>query len=246
MMQTSVSPISTPLTSTHILKVQNLNAGYLGSQVLHQLSFDLHKGEVLALMGRNGAGKSTTFKAIMGLLPECTGQIELMGQSIENLAPYKIAQLGLAYVPEDRRLFTDLTVLENLKVGQQAARFWPNGQAAPAWTTEQIFDLFPNLANMPHRLAGQMSGGEQKMLSVARSLMGNPFMVMLDEPSEGVAPIIVEQMAEVILQLKAQGLSILLSEQNMFFAQDLADRAILLDKGQISFNGSLNDLKAHY
>ena len=229
-----------------MLNIHNLSVSFGGTYLFEEVTFRLGSGDRVGLVGKNGAGKSTTFKAIMGLLPECTGQIELMGQSIEHLAPYKIAQLGLAYVPEDRRLFTDLTVLENLKVGQQAARFWPNGQAAPAWTTEQIFDLFPNLANMPHRLAGQMSGGEQKMLSVARSLMGNPFMIMLDEPSEGVAPIIVEQMAEVILQLKAQGLSILLSEQNMFFAQDLADRAILLDKGQISFNGSLNDLKAHY
>lgn len=228
-----------------ILKVQNLSAGYAGSEVLNQISFDLHRGEVLALVGRNGAGKSTTFKAIMGLLTQCSGQIEFMGQAIHQLPPYKIAQLGLAYVAEDRRLFTDLTVLENLKIGQQAPRLWSNGDAAPAWTIEKINQLFPNLATMQNRTAGQMSGGEQKMLSVARSLMGNPYLIMLDEPSEGVAPIIVEQMAELIKTLKKQGLTILLSEQNLFFAQELADSAILLDKGQISFKGSLSDLEQH-
>lgn len=228
-----------------ILKVQNLSAGYAGSEVLNQISFDLHRGEVLALVGRNGAGKSTTFKTIMGLLTQCSGQIEFMGQLINQLPPYKIAQLGLAYVAEDRRLFTDLTVLENLKIGQQAPRLWSNGDATPVWTLEKINQLFPNLATMQNRTAGQMSGGEQKMLSVARSLMGNPYLIMLDEPSEGVAPIIVEQMAELIKTLKKQGLTILLSEQNMFFAQELADSAILLDKGQISFKGSLSDLEQH-
>jgi branched-chain amino acid transport system ATP-binding protein len=145
-------------------------------------------------------------------------------------------------VPEDRRIFTDLTVLENLAVGRQPPRRWPEGPAAPAWTVERVFTLFPNLAAMPERLGGQMSGGEQQMLTVARTLMGNPFLVLLDEPSEGVAPIVVEQMVQMILELKRQGVSILLSEQNLHFARLVCDRVYLLEKGHIRFAGSLAQL----
>lgn len=229
-----------------VLKVVNLCAGYDGSEVLKNISLELHRGEVLALVGKNGAGKSTVFKAMMGLLKQRSGYIELRGQNISQSPAYKIAQSGLGYVPEDRRLFTDLSVLENLKVAQQSARYWEDGDPLPTWSIEKINQLFPNLATMHHRPAAQMSGGEQKMLSVARSLMGNPYVLLLDEPSEGVAPIIVEQMVEVIKQLKQQGLTILLSEQNRFFAQELAEKAILLDKGQIRFEGSLDDLEPYY
>jgi len=161
------------------------------------------------------------------------------------LEPHHAARWGLGYVPEDRRIFTDLTVLQNLQVGQQKARQWPDGKAAPHWTVDAVFELFPNLGEMPQRPGGQMSGGEQQMLSVARTLMGNPFVLLLDEPSEGVAPVIVEQMVQMILALKARGVSILLSEQNMHFAKLVADRAYVLEKGQIRFQARMQDLAAN-
>ena len=156
-----------------------------------------------------------------------------------------IARAGLGYVPEDRRIFSDLTVLENLDVGRQPARQWPDGTAAPTWTPEALFQLFPNLGEMPQRPGGRMSGGEQQMLTVARTLMGNPYLVLLDEPSEGVAPVIVEQMAHMILELKEQGVSILLSEQNMHFAELVSDRAYVLEKGQIRYQASMEELAAN-
>ena len=162
-----------------------------------------------------------------------------MGQDIARARPYEVARLGLGFVPEDRRIFTDLTVTENLEVGRQPPRQWPDGGAAPVWTTERLFQLFPNLGEMPDRPGGSMSGGEQQMLTVARTLMGNPFLVLLDEPSEGVAPVIVEQMGQMILELKAAGVSILLSEQNIHFAQWVADRVYVLEQGQLRFEGSM-------
>jgi branched-chain amino acid transport system ATP-binding protein len=167
-----------------------------------------------------------------------------MGRDIARAEPHAIARAGLGYVPEDRRIFHDLTVLENLDVGRQAPRHWPDGSAAPAWTPEALFRLFPNLGEMPHRPGGRMSGGEQQMLTVARTLMGNPFVVLLDEPSEGVAPLIVEQMAQMIVALKAQGVSILLCEQNMHFAELVSDRAYVLEKGQIRWQGTMQALVA--
>ncbi|MEG0412205.1 MAG: ATP-binding cassette domain-containing protein, partial [Comamonas sp.] len=152
---------------------------------------------------------------------------------------------GLGYVPEDRRIFTELTVMENLEVGRQKARLWPDGSPVPHWTPEKLFALFPNLGEMPQRPGGQMSGGEQQMLSVARTLMGQPCVVLLDEPSEGVAPLIVEQMARTILALKAQGIGILLSEQNLPFAQVVADRVYVLEKGQIVHSGPMAELVGH-
>ena len=196
-------------------------------------------------MGRNGAGKSTTMKALMGLLEKRSGTLRFMADDISKEATHRIAEAGLGYVPEDRRIFTDLTVLENLEVGRQKARRWPDGSPAPSWTVQQLFALFPNLAEMPNRPGGQMSGGEQQMLTVARSLMGNPFLVLLDEPSEGVAPVIVEQMVQMLLTLKQQGVSILLSEQNLHFARLVCDRAYVLEKGQIRFNGTMAELDAN-
>ena len=228
--------------SPKLLEVQNLNAWYGAAHILHQVSLAVGPGEVVALMGRNGAGKSTTLKSIAALVPHREGSIRFMGEAIEKKASHQIAQRGLGYVPEDRRIFTELTVLENLEVGKQKPRRWPDDSAMPHWTPERLFALFPNLGEMPDRLGGRMSGGEQQMLSVARTLMGQPCLVLLDEPSEGVAPLIVEQMARTILELKAQGIGILLSEQNLPFAEVVADRAYVLEKGQIVHEASMAEL----
>ena len=208
-----------------LLQAQGLCAWYGAAQVVYGVDLQVQRGEVVALLGRNGAGKSTTLKALMGLVGQRRGTVHFMGHDISGTEPHVAARLGLGYVPEDRRVFTDLTVMENLEVGKQPTRHWPDGSAAPLWTPERLFTLFPNLGEMPQRPGGQMSGGEQQMLTVARTLMGNPYLVLLDEPSEGVAPVIVEQMVGMILALKNQGVSILLSEQNMHFAALVADRA---------------------
>lgn len=225
-----------------LLMAENLCAWYGAAQILFDVNLEVRRGEVVALMGRNGAGKSTTLKTLMGLLERRAGSVTWMGRDISTQPSYRIASSGLGFVPEDRRIFTDLTVIENLAVGRQPPRCWPEGDAAPAWTVERVFALFPNLAAMPERLGGQMSGGEQQMLTVARTLMGNPFLVLLDEPSEGVAPIVVEQMVHMILALKRQGVSILLSEQNLHFARLVCDRVYLLEKGHIRFAGTLAEL----
>jgi branched-chain amino acid transport system ATP-binding protein len=236
---------STPPTGQVLLQARGLNAWYGAAQILFDVDLHVMRGEVVALMGRNGAGKSTTLKALMGLIDKRRGHIDLMGTDISRAEPHRAAALGLAFVPEDRRIFTDLTVLENLEVGRQPPRRWPDGSAAPVWTHERLFTLFPNLGEMPQRPGGRMSGGEQQMLTVARSLMGNPFVVLLDEPSEGVAPLIVEQMAMTINALKAQGLSILLCEQNMHFAELVSDRAYVLEKGQIRYHATMAELSAN-
>jgi len=231
--------------SQPLLSVQGLNAWYGAAQILFGVGLDVQRGEVVALMGRNGAGKSTTLKALMGLLGQNglrQGQVQFMGRDISAAATHEIARAGLGFVPEERRIFSDLTVTENLEVGSQPPRHWPDGTAAPLWTPDALFKLFPNLGEMPHRPGGRMSGGEQQMLTVARTLMGNPLLVLLDEPSEGVAPLIVEQMAHMIQALKAQGVSILLSEQNLHFAALVADRAYVLEKGQIRYTGTMRAL----
>jgi branched-chain amino acid transport system ATP-binding protein len=227
---------------TALLEARGLNAWYGAAQILFDVDLAVARGEVVALMGRNGAGKSTTLKALMGLAPKRRGTVRFLDRDVSRAQPHDVARLGLGYVPEDRRVFADLTVLENLEVGRQPARTWSDGSAAPAWTQERLFRLFPNLGEMPDRPGGRMSGGEQQMLTVARTLMGNPFVVLLDEPSEGVAPVIVEQMAHMILALKAEGVSILLSEQNMHFAELVSDRAYVLEKGQIRWQGSMTAL----
>lgn len=231
-----------PNSERPLLRADGLCAWYGAAQILFDVALEVRQGEVVALMGRNGAGKSTTIKTLMGLLDKKAGQVCFMERDISRLAPYEIASLGLGFVPEDRRIFTDLTVLENLSVGRQAPRHWPDGAPAPSWSVEKLFDLFPNLAQMPHRLGGKMSGGEQQMLTVARTLMGNPYLVLFDEPSEGVAPIIVEQMVHMIFTLKKQGVSILLSEQNMHFARLVCDRVYVLEKGYVRFSGTFGEL----
>jgi branched-chain amino acid transport system ATP-binding protein len=236
---------ATPTSADLLLDAGRLCAWYGAAQILYDVDLQVRRGEVVALMGRNGAGKSTTLKAIMGLLDKTRGELRFMGRDIARRPSHEIARAGLGFVPEDRRIFGDLTVLENLEVGRQPPRRWPDGSAAPVWTPEALFQLFPNLGEMPDRLGGRTSGGEQQMLTVARTLMGNPFLVLLDEPSEGVAPVIVEQMAHMILALKAQGVSILLSEQNMHFAELVSDRAYVLEKGQIRFQATMAELAAN-
>jgi branched-chain amino acid transport system ATP-binding protein len=228
-----------------LLEAKNLCAWYGAAQILYDVDLHVNRGEVVALMGRNGAGKSTTLKALMGLLAKRKGVITFLGQDVSKAEPHDVARLGLGYVPEDRRVFADLTVMENLEVGKQPPRRWADGSAAPVWSAQALFKLFPNLGEMPDRPGGRMSGGEQQMLTVARTLMGNPYLVLLDEPSEGVAPIIVEQMAQMIVELKAQGVSILLSEQNMHFAELVADRAYVLEKGQIRHQAPMAELAAN-
>ncbi|WP_311223174.1 MULTISPECIES: ABC transporter ATP-binding protein [unclassified Acidovorax] len=233
------APLPLPL-----LQVDGLQAWYGAAQILFDVSLQVGRGEVVALMGRNGAGKSTTLKTIAALIARRSGTVRLLGEDVSHLATHQIAQRGLGWVPEDRRIFTDLTVLDNLEVGRQPPRHWPDGSPAPVWTPERLFTLFPNLGEMPRRLGGRMSGGEQQMLTVARTLMGQPLVVLLDEPSEGVAPIIVEQMAQTILQLKSQGIGILLSEQNLALAEAVADRAYVLEKGQIVHTAPMAELAA--
>jgi branched-chain amino acid transport system ATP-binding protein len=223
-----------------MLTVNGLNAYYGRAHILADVALEVATGEVVCLLGRNGAGKSTTLKSIIGLVRPAGGEIAFDGRRIERLEPYAIAQAGLGYVPEDRRIFTDLTVMENLEVGRQPAR-----PGVPAWTPERLFALFPNLAAMRERPGGRMSGGEQQMLTIARTLMGNPSCLLLDEPSEGLAPVIVDQMAAAIRALKAEGLSVLLSEQNLHFAAAVSDRAYIIEKGRIRFSGAMAELAAN-
>ena len=228
--------------SEPMLAVDSLSAWYGAARILYDLSFTVGRGEVVALMGRNGAGKSTTIKAIMGLIAQRQGGVRFNGEDISRLKPFEIARRGLGFTPEDRRIFVDLTVMENLDIGRQPPRRFADGNAAPSWTPDKLFALFPNLADMTDRLGSRMSGGEQQMLTVARTLMGNPLLVLLDEPSEGVAPLIVEQMANTIVELKKEGLSILLSEQNIHFARMVSDRVYVLEKGQIHWQGAMAEL----
>lgn len=225
--------------STTLLTVNHLSAWYGRAKALFDLSFEVKKGEVVALMGVNGAGKSTTLKAIMNMMDRKEGQVIFNGQDISKAPSYQIARAGLGFVPEDRRVFSELTVKENLLTGRQPERYWPDGEAVFYWTEDRLYQLFPNLGKMVHRPGGKMSGGEQQMLSVARSLMGNPYMVLLDEPSEGVAPVIVDQMIEMIVELKKKGISILISEQNYHLAKQVADRYYTLSMGEIVEEGVL-------
>jgi branched-chain amino acid transport system ATP-binding protein len=224
---------------TALLELADVEAWYGRAKILHGVGFSVGAGEVVALMGRNGAGKSTTMKTVMGLVPEPQGSISFEGREIAGREPFAIARLGIGYVPEDRRVFSDLTVMENLEVGRQPPR-----KGAPHWTPERLFDLFPNLGRMRDRPGGAMSGGEQQMLTIARTLMGNPRLLLLDEPSEGLAPVIVEAMAQTIRVLKGEGLSVLLSEQNLHFAGSIADRAVIIEKGLIRFDDTMAALKA--
>ncbi len=222
-----------------MLELRRLNAGYGRAQVLFDFDLDLRAGEVVALLGRNGAGKSTALKCAMGLLPAFSGEILFNERNVRNLEPFHISRMGLGYVPEDRRIFADLTVAENLEAGRQP----PRG-GAPHWTPEKLYALFPNLGRMPERRGSGMSGGEQQMLAIARTLMGNPSVVLLDEPFEGLAPLVVEHVAATIRELKREGLSVLLCEQNLRYARLVADRVCLIEKGRARYAGSLASLDA--
>jgi branched-chain amino acid transport system ATP-binding protein len=222
-----------------LLDVEGLSASYGDAEVLFGLSLQLRAGEVVALVGRNGAGKSTLLKSIMGLVSTRAQRLTFKGHSLLGLPTYRIARLGLGYVPEERRIFTDLTVAENLEVGRRPAR-----TGYPPWTLERLFGLFPNLAEMQDRRSRQMSGGEQQMLTIARTLMGNPDAILLDEPSEGLAPVIVQMMAQAIRSMKQEGVAVLLSEQNWAFAAGICDRACVIERGEIRFQGPADALMA--
>ena len=221
------------------LSVSALNSFYGPAHILFDVALDVGAGEVVALLGRNGAGKSTTFRSIVGLVARREGRIIFEGIDISDKPTHAIVRGGLGYVPEERRIFTDLTVAENLEVGRQPIR-----PSAPHWTTDKLYTLFPNLAEMRGRAGGQMSGGEQQMLTIARTLMGNPSLVLLDEPSEGLSPKIVEQMANAILTMKKEGLSILVSEQNLHFARLISDRVYIIERGRVCFSGTMTELES--
>ena len=217
-----------------MLRLDGIAASYGPSRVLHGVTLEARDGEVVSLLGRNGAGKSTTLKAIVGLVEVTGGSITLDGREIHRLPTHEISRLGIGWVPEDRRIFSDLTVEENLKVGAKGA----------GWTTGRVYEHFPKLGEMAGRRGGSLSGGEQQMLTVARTLMGGPRILLLDEPSEGLAPVIVQALAQQIAELKREGLTILLSEQNLKFAARLADRAYIVEKGQIRWEGPMERLLA--
>ena len=226
--------------SQTILTVENINVFYGTSQALFGASLGLHQGETLALLGRNGAGKSTMMKAIAGIIPTREGSISFQNRSITNLSAYKIARSGIGYVPEDRQIFPNLTVEDNLVI---ARKLGPSGE--DAWPIERVYDMLPLLLPLRDRLGGQLSGGEQQMLTVGRSLMGNPTVLLLDEPSEGLAPIMVEKIGTLINTLKSLGSTIVLAEQNLHFCLGLADRAVVIDKGVDVFHGTIAELNSN-
>ena len=223
-----------------ILEIRDLDAWYGRAQILFGVSFEVEAGEAAVLIGRNGAGKSTLMKSIMGIDAERRGTIRFDGVDLIAAPTHRIARAGMGYVPEDRRIFMDLTVAENLAVG----RLPPRAGESVTWSPEAAFELFPPLAAMRDRKGGQMSGGEQQMLTISRALMGNPRFLLLDEPSEGLAPVIVDVIADAVRKLKARGVGLLLSEQNLHFARSVADRAFVLDRGHIRFAGTLAELDA--
>jgi branched-chain amino acid transport system ATP-binding protein len=220
--------LTTPASSAPLLAVSEIHTAYGLSRVLFGVSIEVRAGECVCLLGRNGVGKSTTMRSIMGLTPPQSGRVAFKGADITGWEPYRVARAGIGFVPEDRRIFADLTVWENLDVAQRG-----NG----AWTIERVFDLFPTLQKLTTRHGGFLSGGEQQMLTIARTLMGNPDLLLLDEPSEGLAPLVVDHLREQIARLKAEGLTILLAEQNTDFSLRLADRVYVLEKGAIRFSG---------
>jgi branched-chain amino acid transport system ATP-binding protein len=223
--------------SQPLLAVINLRAGYGLSRVLFDVTLRVDRGEVVALLGRNGAGKSTTLKAIMGIVAPTGGQVLFAGRDVSRLAPHRVAQAGLGYVPQERRIFPDLTVRENLEVGRR-----PAPQGGGAWTIERVCELFPTLEPLLRRRGQSLSGGEQQMLAIARTLLGNPRLLLLDEPTEGLAPRVVRALADQIVQLKADGVTIVLSEQNVHFTVHVCDRAYVLEKGHIRHEGGMQTI----
>jgi branched-chain amino acid transport system ATP-binding protein len=224
-----------------LLEVRGVDAYYGDSHILFDLSLDVGEGEVVCLLGRNGAGKTTTLKSIIGLVPPRSGRVVLRGRDLAGLPPYRIVRQGIGYVPEERRIFGNLTIRENLEV---ARRTWGNGTTQP-WTAERVFELFPHLATLRDRPAGRLSGGEQQMLTIARTLMGNPSLLLLDEPSEGLAPLVVEMLATQLAGLKGTGLTMLVAEQNVHFVSELGDRVYVLEKGMVRYEGAMADFVAN-
>ena len=223
-----------------MLELKEINTFFGGAHILHDVSLHVGAGEVVSLLGRNGAGKTTTIKSSIGLVRPRTGTIIFEGHETTTWPTHKICQLGLGYVPEERRIFSDLTVIENLEVGRRPAH-----NDIPAWSMKSLFELFPNLAERQNNLGGQLSGGEQQMLTIARTLMGNPKLILLDEPSEGIAPVIVEKMAEVIREFKTAGLTVLLSEQNLHFAKLVSDRTYIIESGQMCYDGTIAEIESN-
>ena len=225
------------MSATPLLAVEDIYTAYGQSQVLFGVSLRVAAGECVALLGRNGVGKSTTMRSIMGLTPPVRGRVLWKARDLRGRAPYQVARAGLGFVPEDRRIFSELSVWENLDVAARRAR--PGG-----WAVERVYDLFPKLQELRDRQGGFLSGGEQQMLTIARTLMGNPELLLLDEPSEGLAPLVVEHLREQIARLKREGLTILLAEQNVEFSLDLADRVYVLEKGHVRYEGSAAAFRA--
>lgn len=221
------------------LEVNSIHTSYGLSQVLFGVTFDVEEGEIVSLVGRNGVGKTTTMRSVMGLTKPSQGSVKFEGQEIAGLPAHKISQLGVGFVPEERRIFPDLTVWENLDIARRPA---PAGREA--WNEERVFGLFPDLKEIPNRLGGVLSGGQQQMLTIARSLMGNPRLLLLDEPSEGLAPKVVENVRDQVKLLKESGLTIILAEQNLGFILYLSDKVHILEKGEVKWSGAGADLKA--
>ena len=223
------------------LELRSVHTHYETSHILFDVSLEVNQGESVCLLGRNGAGKTTTLKSIMSLAPASAGSILFNGVELVGLAPYEIARLGVGYVPDERLIFPDLTVRENLEIAIK-----PGAAGAPAqWTVERIYELFPVLQPLGPRLGGYLSGGEQQMLTIGRTLMGNPSLLLLDEPVEGVAPVVVQELTRQIKALKTMGLTILFAEQNMHFATEISDRAYVIEKGRIRFHGTMQELAAN-
>jgi branched-chain amino acid transport system ATP-binding protein len=223
--------------SDPLLDVHEIHTAYGLSRVLFGVSVQVNAGECVCLLGRNGVGKSTTLRSIIGLTPPQEGRVTWKGTDITGWPPYQVIRAGIGFVPEDRRIFADLTVWENLDVAARSRR------QSSQWTVERVFDLFPKLRELASRHGGHLSGGEQQMLTIARTLMGNPELLLLDEPSEGLAPLVVDHLREQIARLKREGLTILLAEQNVEFSLALAERVYVLEKGSIRFTGHAERLR---
>lgn len=221
-----------------ILEVQEINTYYETSHILFDVSLSVDRGEIVCLLGRNGAGKTTTMRSIMGLTQPKNGSVRFNGEELRGRPPHYIAQKGMGYVPDNRLIFPDLTVLENLELGIKI----PKNFQGERWTLERIYELFPILAERKHQFGGTLSGGEQQMLTVGRTLMGNPDLLLLDEPVEGLAPLVVKDLGKQILKIKKMGQTILFSEQNVKFATLTSDRAYVIDKGKIRYHGSIEEL----
>ena len=218
-----------------ILQVHDLVAGYGGSVVVHSLSLEVAEGEVVSLLGRNGAGKTTTLRSIIGLTPPRSGSIRFGGRELTGQQPFEIARIGIGYAPDTHRIFPDLTVAENLLLAQRTA-----GTRAGPWTAERIYLLFPVLQPLRRLRGSQLSGGQQKMLAIGRALMKNPALLLLDEPAEGLAPMVVHRLVEVLREIRAAGMTILLADQNLHFCRKVADRAYIMEKGLMQFSGTMD------